>query len=322
MKKRVFVLGELNVDLIVRGKDVTPEANKEKIVEHFEVLLGSSSAITAANLAGLGLQTALVSVVGDDDFGRFCIRRLEELGVDTSYILIDPKRTTGVTLALSDGNDRALLTYMGSIADLTLELIPDEVYQLADHIHFGSFFLQKNMRKSWIEVCRRAKLAGISTSFDVGWDPDELWDRETIKELITAADWFMPNEEEALHIMELNEIKQLIDEAGAFPHNGIAVKLGSRGGLLLQQDGSLLTAAPFQVTPIDTTGAGDSFNAGLIYAHLHELESYEKLMVANACGALSTLGMGGTGLITLASLNDFLQQQSKLGLTIPKLTLG
>ncbi len=94
MTKRVFVLGELNVDLIVRGKDVTPEANKEKIVEQYEVLLGSSSAITAANLAGLGLHTSIVSIVGDDDFGRFCIRRLEELGVDTSYIIVDPARTT------------------------------------------------------------------------------------------------------------------------------------------------------------------------------------------------------------------------------------
>jgi sugar/nucleoside kinase (ribokinase family) len=301
MKKRVFILGELNVDLIVRGQDVTPEANKEKIVEHFEVLLGSSSVIIAANLAGLGLQTALVSEVGNDDFGRFCVRRLEELGVETSYILVDPKRNTGVTLALSDGNDRALLTYMGTIADLTLELIPDEVYQLADHIHFGSFFLQENMRKSWIEVCRRAKFAGISTSFDVGWDPEERWDRDTIKELIAVADWFMPIEEEALHIMELENINQLIDDEGTFPHNGIGVKLGSKGGLLLQQDGSLLTAAPYKVTPIDTTRAGDSFNAGLIYAQLHGLEPQDKLMVANACGAISTLGMGGTGLITLAA---------------------
>jgi sugar/nucleoside kinase (ribokinase family) len=317
MSKRVFVLGELNVDLIVRGQDVTPEANKEKIVDHFEVLLGSSSAITAANLVGLGLQTSLVSIVGDDDFGRFCIRRLQELGVDTSYILVDPKRTTGVTLSLSDGVDRALLTYMGTIADLKLELIPDEVYQLADHIHFGSFFLQHNMRKSWIKVFQRAKAAGISTSFDVGWDPEELWDRDTIKELIGTADWFMPNEEEALHIWELDDITKLTDSKSALPYNNIAVKLGSKGGLMLLNDGSLINASPYVVKPIDTTGAGDSFNAGLIYAHLHRLEPVEKLMVANACGALSTLGMGGTGLITSAALNDFLQQQSKLGLSVP-----
>ncbi|MBP1995672.1 carbohydrate kinase family protein [Paenibacillus eucommiae] len=309
MDKQVWVIGELNVDLIFSGKNVTPEPNREKLVDSFEQQLGSSSAITASGLAGLGVQTVLVSVVGDDDFGRFCVSRLQELGVETRYISIDASRQTGVTLSLSDGKDRALLTYMGTIGDVTLELIPEEMYQMADHIHFGSFYLQEQMRSRWIEVFRKAQAAGISTSFDAGWDPGENWDRENLKALLPYTDWFIPSEEEVERIFEIDSLDRL-PEALPADRRGIAVKMGSKGSLLVDAAGVVRKGEPYQVVPVDTTGAGDSFNAGLIFAYLQGLDGEEMLATANACGALSTQSVGGTGVLTLSALEAFLASKS------------
>ncbi len=94
--KRVFVLGELNVDLIFTGDDVTLEANREKLVDDFNQVLGSSSAITASVLAGLGYEVYFVGVVGKDPFGEFCIKELAAKGVRTDYVTVDSELKTGV----------------------------------------------------------------------------------------------------------------------------------------------------------------------------------------------------------------------------------
>ena len=113
--KIVYVLGELNPDMIMTGKDLLPEFNREKLLDSCEIVLGSSSAITAANLAGLGLDVRFVSVVGDDPFGRFCLDELRRSGIDTRYVSVDPRWSTGVTLSFSTTSDRALMTHLGAI---------------------------------------------------------------------------------------------------------------------------------------------------------------------------------------------------------------
>ncbi len=294
MDKSVFVLGELNVDMILTGKDVTPEPNKEKLVDGFEIVLGSSSAITACRLAGLGLKVFFVSVVGNDYFGHFCIERLNRLGVDTTYVAVEETEKTGITVSLSGPTDRSLLTFMGTISKLTPQHIPEDLFRMTDHIHFGSYFLQERMRPHWVSLFKRAKESGITTSFDTGWDPGGHWYREQISELLPYTDLFMPSEEEVKHIFGLNDLQDL---PGALPERRgkVAVKLGAKGSLICDVAGGFVVSPAFRVTPVDTTGAGDSFNAGLIYAFLEGKTDRDALDFANACGALSTQAIGGTG---------------------------
>ena len=97
MSKKVYVLGEINVDLIMTGEDVTPEWNREKLVDSFDVAMGSSSVISACGLAGLGLKVYFVGIVGDDEFGHFMIRGLQKAGVNTDGVIVDATQKTGVT---------------------------------------------------------------------------------------------------------------------------------------------------------------------------------------------------------------------------------
>ncbi|SDW16992.1 carbohydrate kinase family protein [Paenibacillus sp. CF384] len=308
--KKVVVIGELNVDLIFADSDIQPEPNREKLIRDFRLALGSSSAITAAGLAGLGMDVTFVSIVGADEFGRFCVKELERLGVDVTHVVMDSNVRTGVTLSLSDGSDRALLTYMGAIGAVTPAIIPDGLLREAAHVHFGSYYLQEQMRPHWLEVFKQAKANGLTTSFDSGWDPSESWDRERIRSLLALTDWFIPSEEEAMRIFEADTIVGLPD---CLPESRgtVVVKCGSKGSMAVFLDGLVEFAPSYSVNPVDTTGAGDSFNAGFITAKLEGKSDSEALSFANACGALSTLAIGGAGTVSREGLLKLWPEGSK-----------
>ena len=137
----VLVVGELNVDIILRG-DVAPEFGQtEKLVDDLTLTAGSSSAIFAASAAKMGLKVCFVSLVGDDEFGQFMVRELAGAGVDTSFVRVDPSVKTGATVMLSRGRDRAALTYLGSIARVAIDLVDRQLYERGRHLHVASPFL-------------------------------------------------------------------------------------------------------------------------------------------------------------------------------------
>lgn len=309
MKRKVVIVGELNVDIILSGEDVVPQWNREKMINGFEVVLGSSSAITACALASLGLDVWFVSVVGDDDFGKLCLAELQRMGVNTDHVTSEPEMKTGVTLSFSTPSDRGLLTYPGSIPMLTPKYIPERLLHEACHLHFGSYYLQDSMRPHWKTLFERARAQGISTSFDTGWDVRNQWDREGIDLLLGQTDLFIPSEEEALHIYSSEKLSEVWEQLPSTP-GIVAIKQGSKGASLRNLDGHIVSAAPYQVSPVDTTGAGDCFNAGIIYAFLHGYSGENLLRYANACGALSTLGVGGTGSLPTAEAVAHMQAEA------------
>lgn len=288
------------------GRDVLPEFNKEKLVDSFHTVLGSSSAITACVLAGLGAKVTFVGMVGKDDLGTFVKSELSRAGVCTDWVIDTDEAGTGVTLSLSTQVDRALLTYPGTISLLTTEWIPERMFEEADHIHFGSYFLQTGMLGRWKEVFRRAQEAGITTSFDTGWDPTGRWDREEIAALLDVTDYFIPSESE---IMQLFSIASLSDLPAMLPQERreVIIKCGSRGCMHIAASGVITVADSFPVKPVDTTGAGDSFNAGYLFARLCHKDINEALRFGNASGALATQRVGGAGAVpSLAEIEDFM----------------
>lgn len=290
-EKAVVVIGELNVDFIISGEQIIPEPNHEKIVDEFDMVLGSSSAITACVLAGLGLNVLFIGVVGDDSMGEFCIEKLKAKGVDTAHIKKLSDCKTGVTISLSTPKDRSLLTYMGAIPGMTPKDLPEHLLEIAGHIHFGSYYLQKGMQAHWQQLFSDAQKRGISTSFDVGWDPYEEWRKKHIHHLLKHTDLFIPSKEEFQNIYgrvdDRRTLEMLPEDRGL-----IAIKCGVEGSCLLSKN-QMTKASGYPVHPIDTTGAGDSFNAGLIFGYLKGRRDVELLDFANACGALATLRIGG-----------------------------
>lgn len=307
---KVAVLGELNVDMILTGSDIMPEMNREKLLDGMEIVLGSSSAITACALASLGAEVEFVSLIGDDDFGRFCLAELQRMGVSTRFVTVDARLRTGITLSFSAGGDRSLLTYPGTIPLLAPEHIPEALLEEADHVHFGSYFLQTRMREEWVSLFAKVQSLGKTTSFDTGWDVSGEWRHDGIDRLLPVTDLFIPSEEELMH---LYRAEALDDVWAALPSEAlagtVAVKCGSQGAAMFKRDQPLIKVPAYSVDVKDTTGAGDCFNAGLIHGYGTGLRAEELLRFACACGALSVQAIGGTGsLPTVAGAERLMQR--------------
>ena len=115
---RILVIGELNVDIVASGVRKPPEIGIEVLAENCELTLGSASAIFAAGVAKLGCGVTFVSHVGKDSFGDFCVAALKEAGISTRYVRQKAGEKTGVTIALSNTRDRALITFQARLPAL------------------------------------------------------------------------------------------------------------------------------------------------------------------------------------------------------------
>jgi sugar/nucleoside kinase (ribokinase family) len=287
----LLVVGEINPDLILQGKDVTPAFGQaEKLVENAVLTIGSSSVIFACGAAQLGLKIAFVGIVGDDVFGHYMLDEMQERGIDTANCIISKKETTGFSVILSQPHDRAILTHSGSMANLRYTDIDQDLFKRATHLHLGSFFMLKSLQKDVAKLFADAKAAGLTTSVDTNYDPLETWDGGLHK-VLEHTDVFLPNETEALQITRQKSIEAALEQLSDIPT--LAVKLGGKGGLAKQKD-KTVTAPPLNVNVIDTTGAGDTFDAGFLYGYLNGWTLEQSLHFACACGSLSTQGVGGT----------------------------
>jgi sugar/nucleoside kinase (ribokinase family) len=307
MKKVLFV-GEINVDLILQGYRDFPVPGKEVLVDDFSMVPGSASAICAMGLARLGSPVAFLGKVGDDPWGRFCLDALRGRGIDVSRVIVDPSLKTGVTVAITSPKDRALVSYLGSIGALRAADVPAVALEGFDHLHVSSYFLQEGLRPGIQGLFRLAHARGLTTSLDPGFDPSESWGRD-LADTLGEADLFFPNEVELRGMSGLSDPEEALR---AFLRDGLRVvaKLGAEGAMTLEGDRALRVAA-FPVKPVDTTGAGDSFDAGFLHAWLGGEPVEACLRLGAACGALSTLGLGGTAAQpTLAEARAFLTSAS------------
>ncbi len=291
-ERDLLVLGDVNPDIVVTG-DVEPRFGQaEVLVDAAELVIGGSGAITACAAAKLGLRTALVGVVGDDALGRSVLDRVSACGVDTSGCVIAPRRPTGLSIVLSRGDDRAILTFPGAIADLTVDLVEPELIRSARHVHVSSYFLQRGLAGDLPAVFDVAHEAGATTSIDPNWDPAERWDGGLL-EVLDRTDLFLPNGTEARAIAHRDDVRSAA-EALAVRGVVVVVKLGDGGAFALRGDELVeRPAVPSHV--IDTTGAGDTFDAGFLAGRLRGWSIERSLALAVVCGSLSTRGSGGTG---------------------------
>lgn len=272
----LLVVGDCNPDLILSGGDVVPEFGQwEKVVDDMRLVPGGSSTIVAAGAARLGLPTSLVAAVGDDLFGRFMLDAMAERGVDTGGCVIRADVATGLTVALTRGDDRAILTAPGAIATLRAEDVDGVRLRRATHLHVGSYFLLEGLRPGLGELVRMARAAGATVSLDPQGDPAGGWDGG-MRDLLPSIDVLFVNETEAA----------AIDGARA---GLVVVKRGARGASAGGVD-----VAPPAVDAVDATGAGDSFDAGFLAAWLAGEPVEQALRLGCACGALSTRALGGT----------------------------
>ena len=287
----VLVAGELNPDLILSKANLQPIFGQTEIlVDSAKLTIGSSSAIFACGCARLGLKTAFVGVVGDDIFGRFMLKALNERGVDTSAVIVDPKQETGLSVILNRGNDRAILTHLGAISALRVADVPKALLKRAKHLHVASYFLQNHLQAGLHDLFRWMQQHQGTTSLDTNWDPHGKW--EHVTRVLQVTDIFFPNEKEALALTKAADVDSALEQMAQYIPV-VALKRGA-GGAAARKGAERVEAPALPISVVDTVGAGDSFDAGFVYGHLQSWDLAKTLKFAVACGSLSTRASGGT----------------------------
>jgi sugar/nucleoside kinase (ribokinase family) len=234
----------------------------------------------------------LIAEVGDDLFGHFMLESLTERGVDVGGCHITQARPTGISVMLARGHDRSILTAMGSIGSLTADGIDRDRLRASRHVHVSSYFLQSSLQGDLGTIFGESHEAGATTSVDPNWDPSGRWDGDLVA-LLERADCFLPNETEACRIAGATDLEAAV-ETLARGTSVVAVKQGAAGGLARSGDQLVRKPALTIEEVADTTGAGDSFDAGFIAGRLLEWPLDRCLALACGCGSLSTRVPGGT----------------------------
>ena len=289
----IIVAGELNIDIILNGIHSFPEIGKDIQADQLDFVLGSSSAIFACNIASLGAKVAFCGLIGKDYFGDFILEKLHERKIDTSMVLRTDKCHTGITFILNYDNDRAMITYHGTMALTSMDMIPFMEFKNASHFHMSSCFLLPELLERLPELYRSAKEAGMTTSLDPQWDPHEKWNLQ-MPSLMKYLDIFFFNEREFQIITKSRDLRSSMERICS-GNNTIVIKQGTRGSLLYNRRSGFNHAKAY-LNPdiVDAVGTGDSFNAGFVYKYINGSELAECQDFGSLTGAVNTTRAGGT----------------------------
>jgi sugar/nucleoside kinase (ribokinase family) len=288
----ITIAGELNLDLILYGLPDELPPERELLADRMMLTLGGSSAILAHNLAALGSRVGFQSRIGDDDLGASALLPLQKIGVDVSRLRRVPGPIkTGLTVVLQREAWRNMVTYSGTIAELTWDDLDFSYLGNSRHFHVSSFYLQRALRPRIPELFRKMKEQGLTTSLDTNDDPDDAWEGG-LREALRHVDVFLPNEREAQKAAGVNDLEAAIKKLSELVPL-VVVKVG-REGVIAQRGKERFASPPIKVEPTDPVGAGDSFDAGFLHNYVRGADLQTCLRAGNLAGAFSTTKPGGT----------------------------
>lgn len=283
----VLSLGRIYCDLVFRGLDGMPQLGRELFARDFAMTPGGGALITAAHLSASGRSSALLARFGTDTLSRALAGQIEALGIDLRFLDRHDSAGPQLTVVMVKDNDRAFLSRRaGHARPSSFERAL--AWPEARHLHIAEYATLHEMR----DAIAAAKAKGLTVSLDPSWD-DELIRDPLFFERTAGTDVFLPNQEEAYALTGTEDPQQALAVLGRhFPV--VALKCGGDGALLAM-DGAIIGLPSPKVEVVDTTGAGDAFNAGFLDAWLDDTGPAECLAAAISAGSRSVQASGGTG---------------------------
>jgi sugar/nucleoside kinase (ribokinase family) len=287
----ILVIGNLNVDLVFYPVNDLPAWGEEKTSHGMLTRAAGSTGYAALVLGTLEMKPVVVGNVGSDSYGALILTQLSAAGADTSRVQVSTM-PTGVSVTLTNEQGaRAFVTYIGHLHELTAAaMLPviRSVPNVSQALLSGYFLLPSLGLDGALAVVRSCRDQGALTLFDSGWDP-QGWMPETLRDLrrlVSEVDVFLPNQDEALAITEqpdLPSAAQALLDLGA---DTVIIKAGEAGSLALQRDRGLVHQPATPVHALDTTGAGDSFNAGIMFGLARGWNMERLLQFSNAVAGI------------------------------------
>ncbi len=286
----LLTVGEAFQDLIFVGLPHMPRSGEELRTAAFASTIGGGAVITATAASRLGLRTSIVSALSRESAASLHRDKVRVVNVRRAG------EAHAVTVALSTKHDRSFVTFDGVNARLEARLPAALAGQRARHVHFA--FAPRNCPR-WVRIAERLRARGATTSWDFGWNPP-LRVATGFDALVGSADFIFVNEAEAAMYARRRRRDTALIYWRQTARNTI-LKLGPRGSRWIagtnraaqgRRPGDIAAPAP-RVRAVDTTGAGDAFNGGFLFAWLGGRPPLECLRIGNSVGAASTLAAGG-----------------------------
>jgi sugar/nucleoside kinase (ribokinase family) len=269
LDRQVCIIGNLNIDLIIRNVPCLPQWGQEVLGDDYLIVSSGQAAYTAFALRKLGIQTGIVGNVGDDLYGQKIISELKNAQIETSQIEVTGQGKTGISVAIArpDG-ERAFVSDTACLKKFDTALIERHLCYVQDSsliLMNGLFFLPNLQIPELKSILAQSKREGKTILLDTGWDPGN-WQPQTLQELsslLQEVSIFIPNMDEARAITGLNEPASAAAKIKDMGPEMVIIKLGAEGSFALTDKDSL-HIRPHLVKAFDAVGAGDVFNAGFI----------------------------------------------------------
>lgn len=291
--------GSCVADILVRPVPLGSPIGYGKLVhaEPITVVTGGIVSNSGIAMTRLGMKTAAFTYVGRDDFGAVIRRRLEAEGMDCSLLLTHPTGATSTTAVLIDPNsERSFAHCVGApkLIDKSLLLGNLDVFANSRMMLIGYYSLMPNLEPDLPEVLAAIRQTGCQTALDAAGDGGGM---QPLDRILPHLDVYCPSHDEATHQTGETEPRKIIDAYRRLGAPGLlGVKLGTKGAMLSPSAGEYIEV-PCATPPgpvVDTTGAGDSFFAGLLTGLLKGFDATRAGRLAAATGACCVTGYGAT----------------------------
>jgi sugar/nucleoside kinase (ribokinase family) len=316
MSKKVILIGDINIDLSLKGISNISEIKlgAELGINEYTFDIGGSGFNFIKALNSFGVETDFFGKIGNDFFGHNIREYLNKYKI-TSSLIIEDEIKTGITTMVPIKNNRFFFTYSGGNEYLNIGDLDFRKIARFDHVHLSSFYLLKSLQPDYITLLKKIKAnKNVTVSFDIGFDPLRNWQSEKIFEILEYVDIFLPNETEALNITKSKNIEKTLDILTGYCKI-VIIKLGPKGLMAKNRSDTgdeITTLLPYDVEVADTSCCGDCFDAGFIYGFLNGYGFQNSLSLANGCGSLQASKLGSYKFKDLSEIVDFMKVTKKI----------
>jgi ribokinase len=284
----VIGFGALNVDMLFKV-DRLASAEEESFIEDYKEACGGSAANTIVGLARLGCKVGFIGKVANDREGKIQLDCFKTEGVDTSGIVEITKGKSGSVMGFVDRKGARALYINSGVNDLVEPReIKWEYVSQTKFLHLSSFVGEKSFR------AQKKLLSSLPETIKISFDPGSLYAQKgfaVIEPMIRNSYVFMPNMLELEQLTGEEDYRKGADYMISMGVKVVAVKLGNKGCYVTNGE-ERLNVAPFKVKAIDTTGAGDSFDAGFLYGLIHDKSLYECGQLGNFVASKCVMTLG------------------------------
>lgn len=274
-------VGYTNIDLIYSGLDRLPQTGEEVYAQKFEMHLGGGIPATLINTSRLGIPSRAVTFVGKDYFSEFVYKAFEQHGAQIVNLYEGDGMPVTLSTTMVYNHDRSFLSYRDDVE--VTEQLEEKIYRQLT----GAKVV--DMHVGFLEVYKRLNEEGTIQIFDTGWEDD--LSLEKYREYLEIADYYMPNQKEALKITGEKSVEGAAEKLSQYFHD-VIIKLDRDGCMLKNEKGIQIIPPMKGVEAVDSTGAGDAFMSGFMYGIYHDYPVDQCIRFGNVTGGTCVQGIG------------------------------